>query len=300
MLSALGQTADRVAGLQAGADEYVVKPVDMAEMTARVAALLERTRRLRAREAVQAGRIVSFIGAKGGVGTTTVVVNTGVAMATAGARVVAVEFRAYPGIFPILLGLTNYGDLGGLLAVEPAAIGDAEVVRRLSAHPSGLRVLCAPEGEGGGLDIPPPQALAILSSLARDAEYVLVDLPSHPTVASQVAIQQSWAVMIVVEPVASSMAAARAALTRWKHLMARGAGLGVLVVSHAPLALPLSPSEIESQLGSAVVGVIPPAADEAVRSQQVRRPIIVLQPDGFPAQAFNGIAKTLMTSGAPS
>lgn len=47
MLTALGQTYDKVEGLEAGADDYVVKPVDPLELNARLHALL------RARKAVQ-------------------------------------------------------------------------------------------------------------------------------------------------------------------------------------------------------------------------------------------------------
>ena len=44
MLTALGEEADRVVGLELGADDYVTKPFSPREVTARVKAILRRTR----------------------------------------------------------------------------------------------------------------------------------------------------------------------------------------------------------------------------------------------------------------
>ena len=44
MLTARGETSDRVAGLDAGADDYLAKPFELAELLARIRALLRRNR----------------------------------------------------------------------------------------------------------------------------------------------------------------------------------------------------------------------------------------------------------------
>jgi two-component system response regulator TctD len=49
ILTARGEVPDRVRGLNLGADDYLTKPFELAELEARIAALLRRPRELRAR-----------------------------------------------------------------------------------------------------------------------------------------------------------------------------------------------------------------------------------------------------------
>ncbi|HEY3885440.1 MAG TPA: response regulator transcription factor [Vicinamibacterales bacterium] len=55
MVTARGEEADRIAGLELGADDYVTKPFSPGELTARVAALLRRTKQAPAAGALTYG-----------------------------------------------------------------------------------------------------------------------------------------------------------------------------------------------------------------------------------------------------
>ena len=57
MLTARGQVVDRVVGLKLGADDYLVKPFEMAELLARVEALLRRTPPAQTTESYRFGEI---------------------------------------------------------------------------------------------------------------------------------------------------------------------------------------------------------------------------------------------------
>jgi DNA-binding response OmpR family regulator len=61
MITAKGEEADKVRGLELGADEYVVKPVGVAELQARVGAALRRRRRAIGRTATVGLLTVDFV-----------------------------------------------------------------------------------------------------------------------------------------------------------------------------------------------------------------------------------------------
>lgn len=64
MLTARSEEADRVAGLEMGADDYVVKPFSLRELAARVRAVLRRVEGVVASEMIRAGPLVLDLAAR--------------------------------------------------------------------------------------------------------------------------------------------------------------------------------------------------------------------------------------------
>jgi DNA-binding response OmpR family regulator len=145
MLSGRTQVPDKIKGLQAGADEYITKPVETDEMLARVETLLNRTLRLSKTQAVRNGKVLGFLGVKGGVGTTTVALNVALALVANQKKVIAAELRSYIGTFASQLGLSPNRTSTDLLNLEPQEIDDHQLSRRLITHSSGLQVLLGPQ-----------------------------------------------------------------------------------------------------------------------------------------------------------
>ena len=152
MLSARSQTKDRIMGLRAGSDEYVSKPIELDELTTHVAVLLERTRRLRQAPSPAAlGRVIGFLGAKGGTGATTVLLNVAAALTQQKKTVVAVELRPGYGSFALYTKSHPPENLSHLLSLEPGANRRA---------PSAFAALCQccwlqhARGSAGSLRIP--------------------------------------------------------------------------------------------------------------------------------------------------
>src|SRR3989304_2334065 len=72
MLTAEKEVEQKVRGLRAGADDYLVKPFHQAELLARMKSLLARFAPREGAGGIHApmGKLLAFYGAKGGVGTT--------------------------------------------------------------------------------------------------------------------------------------------------------------------------------------------------------------------------------------
>ena len=81
MLTAEREVEQKVRGLRAGADDYLIKPFHPAELMARIKSLLARfapAETLVGRPPL--GRVLALYGAKGGVGTTTIAINAAIAL----------------------------------------------------------------------------------------------------------------------------------------------------------------------------------------------------------------------------
>lgn len=290
MLSAKGEVADKIAGLQAGADEYIVKPIDTAELVARVASLLERTRRLRAAAPAAASKLTTLLGAKGGSGTTTLTVNLGVTLAQRKLPTVACELRDHPGTAGLLIGVHAAKTLSDLLLLPARSITSQEIERRMAAHTSGLKVLCAPNDYVEDRQVDADQAAAILDNLGQAAAHRLVDLPPVIGSASRAALERSDRILLLVEPVRDSIDAGAAAAAYIRSLAGAGATLGVVVVNRAPIASPVTPAEIEERVGWEILGQIPPAADQCALAAGRGIPLVQLQPEAVVTQAIQRLA----------
>ena len=292
MLSAKGEVPDKVAGLRAGADDYVVKPIDTEELVARVASLLERTRRLRASAPAVAGKMTTLLGAKGGSGTTTLTVNLGVALALRKLVTAACELRAFPGSAGQLIGVHASRTLADLLQLPARSITPQEIERRMVAHTSGLRLLCAPEDYAEDRVFEADQASSILDGLGQQAAHRLVDLPPAIGAAGRIALERSNRILLLIEPVRDSIDAGAVAAGYVRSLAGAGAELGVVVINRAPIASPITTSEIEDRIGWEIRGQLPPAADQCALALQRGVPIVQLQPESVISQAIQRLAST--------
>ena len=294
MLSARAQVDDKIEGLQAGADEYLTKPVSPKEMVARVAGLLERTAQLRQAGLQSRGAVVGFLGAKGGVGATTMALNVAIALAQSGRSVIALEFRSHFGTFAVQLGHTPAESLQELFLINAARIDERALRARLISDPSGIEVMYGPDGMGIPGEIDPEHAQVIVDGLARLAEVVVVDFSNDLSSATEAALRLCDQVLLVTRPEDDSLIAGRKLLDQIKSW---GVGRGVVdavVVNQAPLAMGLNVQAAEELLGCRIIGVIPSAADACALVHKRGRPLFITQPNNVAVSRIVDMAKVIL------
>jgi pilus assembly protein CpaE len=186
MLTAEADVEQRVRGLRAGADDDIVKPFHPLELIARIKALLARSGRGQApkpaAEKVTLGRLCCFYGAKGGVGTTTMAINSAIALANRLKRATAlIDANLQFGDMRVFmdLGLDSSSIVNAI--AEPDL--DADLLRKLMVtHHSGIDLLLAPPNpESADLVVErqraDPRALSSILALMRKAyDYTIVDM----------------------------------------------------------------------------------------------------------------------------
>lgn len=209
MLSALKQEQDVLAGYAQGADDYVGKPVELTILRAKIEMLLRRTAVQAGAPEVRLGKVVAFMHGKGGVGVTTLAVNTAIAMTERSAdRVSLLDLNLTFSLTPLLLDIRSVTPLTRLASLH-GDVDEAAFEPFIARHPSGLRLVVAnnvPE-ETEWVSVPAVQLAT--DRLRRLSDYVVVDLPTNFSEHTLAAIDSADIVCLVTTGRLASMKATR-------------------------------------------------------------------------------------------
>ena len=177
MLTAEAEVEQKIRGLRAGADVYLVKPFHPAELLARIKSLLARFAPkdlLVGRPPL--GRVLAFYGAKGGVGTTTIAINVAIALQRElGRRVCLVDANLQFGDHRVFLDLGL--DRKSIVDAVSAPSIDADLLRGVVVeHDSKIDLLLAPPTPEQAELITKEHLTQIIDVLRGLYDYVVVDL----------------------------------------------------------------------------------------------------------------------------
>jgi DNA-binding response OmpR family regulator len=291
MLSARTQVADKLSGFDAGADDYVAKPVSPKEIIARIHALLARSERAR----VDLAATIAFAGSKGGVGTTTLAVNVGLALVAQQRRTILVELGGLGLSGAPLLGLSLAQTLPDLLAREGFQLSLTMLQPCILPHSSGLHYLPA-HAHAVGLPNYRPWFLAELIALLQSHyDCVLLDVSASALAQSVEAFLYAHLIVPLGEHERTAFWHLRPLLDwlRQNKLETKVPGL-VLVQKVEERSFEAAPT-LAGQLGLPLLAIIPAAGALLYEASDRQEPLLRLAPQSALALAYGEVAAKLMT-----
>jgi pilus assembly protein CpaE len=223
-------------GMQAGARDVIAEPLGLEKLETSVMAAAAWTQALRRRamrdgggDIVGMGRVVTIVGAKGGVGTTTIAIHLALAARELdAASVCLVEYDLAAGDMRAFLDLPY-----GRGVVDLAGVSEEVTSRHLRetmyTHASGMRVLLAPQEGEQAEEVSGSAARNILTAIRTRADLTIVDAGAMMNDVTSVAAEMADTVLVVTTPDVVSLRGVVRMLSLWDRLKIEPAEVAVLL-----------------------------------------------------------------------
>jgi pilus assembly protein CpaE len=191
--------------VEAGVSNYIVKPLTRELLTKALTPKNSNSSEIGSRAALKLGKIVSFIGARGGVGTTTLATNLAWHLANRQSRRVAlVDLDLQNGDCALLFNINMTPGLRDALA-NPLRLDHLLLDRIMTLHGERLFVLGSEEPLHDNVQFTASAIDTLFSVLRSQFHYVIVDVPRIPTPAYRRALEIADRRVIVVDQTMRSM-----------------------------------------------------------------------------------------------
>ncbi|MBN1264509.1 MAG: response regulator [Anaerolineales bacterium] len=281
MFTAKTMVDDKVAGFEAGVDDYLTKPAHPAELTAHVKAVLARTQQNPVEQADSA-KVIGFIGVRGGVGTTTLALNVSVALQQSGQDVILAEMNPGRGSLALNLNIRDSFGLSTLLTRSLKDIHLRSVESEIASHRSGIRLLLSSyQPEETNLEKAVHQMEAVLKNLMAMSTIVMLDLGTGIRPYTKTMMSLCDHILLVVEPLYPTNVLARALLEDLESKGINRHRISLAMMTRERTSMMISWQELAGDLGIELAGVISPAPEQAQEATQAGKPIIQVHPESL-------------------
>ena len=295
MFTARTQVEDKIAGYEAGADDYLTKPIYPAELTAHMRAILSRSKS-HGGAPIERGYTIGVMAAKGGLGVSSLVLNLAINyFQNTKQDVIAAELRPGQGSWSSELGLGIQEGLNNLLRLAPNDINTATIENELVRVPYGIRLLMAsPYARDVPLMKNGKNIEAIVDHLSLMSRLVLLDIGLNTHLVYDDILNLCKEMIVVVEPFPGTVNRTRILL---EDLKQRGFGkdkpINLVIVNRIRADVQLSVTQVQEALGIPVSQVIPPAPEVSFQAATRNLPMIQVQIGGMLSLQYSRLAEAI-------
>ena len=288
LLTARSQIDDKIAGFEAGADDYLVKPVTPTELELRIKAVMSRAKSKAVESSDQECTVISFFSLRGGSGTTSMAVNMACALASMwNISVPLLDLDLRRGHCAWMLNLKTTKSWVDLAKDEDHVFDTEMVEGLLLEHDSGVKLLAAP---------PSPIEAELITTKVLDMawpyllsqyDFMVVDAGSEMSDVALTALERSHAVLLMVTPEMSGLKSTADALRIFDQLDF-SPGQVLPIINHVFPQDGLPAKNLEMALKREVRAEIPYERGYFVQAINTGNAVIRLAPR---SNATNAIAK---------
>lgn len=287
-----------ITAVEQGAEDYLVKQqVDGGKLPKTVAYTVARhraqTKEITRTLQVKSSRVLSFLGTKGGVGTTTTAFNVAVALADSGKSVIFAELRPTFGDLAFSLQCEPTTSLADLHDLPTDRIDKHGLGAHLSGGPGGVRILFGSHSNKKSGELSAEQAESVIQGLAQLADFVILDLAGWPTPVMTTTVRLSQFVAIVTARELLSVKCGQAVVGQLKAYGISGGQMGAIVIGQSHLTKSMDYSDIQTQMGCGILRLVPPSATACTKASEDGIPLVISQPMNEAAEAYLEIARIL-------
>ncbi|MGD8552976.1 MAG: response regulator [Anaerolineales bacterium] len=295
MFTAKTMVDDKVAGFEAGVDDYLTKPTHPAELTAHVKAVLQRSAQARSAPEAKA-QIVAFLGTRSGIGTTTLALNSAIILQDNGYEVIVGELNPGRGSMGLELDLEPSSGLSNLLSRSLKDIHLRSVESEMVEHGSGIRLLLSSfHPRETELEQAVPQMEAVVSNLASMCDVLVLDLGAGMKPYVKSLLQQADRIILVVEPVYPSDTIGRALLQDLETSGIDTRKIGLALINRVRTSLQIPWRQVEQDMGVELAGIISPAPEQAHQAAQSGSPLVISYADNLIGDQLNKLAENIQS-----
>jgi len=237
----------------------------------------------------QRGHLLTVFSAKGGVGTTTVTANLGVALATMQSHTVCLvdlvlQFGGLTSFLNLDASYTILDFVKNLQRIDPMFIEGS-----LGKHTSGVRVLAEPTYAEEASKITASDVDQTIDTLTEAFDFVLIDTPKEFNETSFVALDKADRILFVMEMSIPALRSAHKALESFERLRLDSKKVRLILNRYEKNKL-LSQESVEKTLALQTFCTIPNDYPVAISSLNQGVPILDTSPHSKLAKGYQSLA----------